>query len=179
MENPLVSIVISAENELPYMEECERVLLSFGVPYEIRFLSLQEAPELCIEWAKSIFSRGVKVVIVGSGAVSPLASTISAFTPLPVIAVPLPVSPLQGMDSLLSLAQSNLGAPVATMAVGKVGAANAGLLAVKILAIQYPHLLEIIQSFRQNLQQQVEQKDAALVQDRLQRRNQTPFAQNG
>ncbi len=172
MENPLVAVIISAENELPYMEECERMLIGFGIPYEIRVLSLTEAPENCIEWAKTAHTRGIKIIIVGAGAVSPLASTIAAFTPLPVFAVPLPVSPLQGLDSLLSLAQTNLGAPVATFAVGKTGAANAGLLSAKILALQYPHLLETLNNFGLSLKQQVEQKDQALVQDRLQRKAQ-------
>ncbi len=171
METPLVGVVISAENELPYMEECERVLIGFGIPYEIRVLSLQQAPEHCIEWARTAASRGLHTIVVGSGGASGLASAIASFTHLPVIAVPLPVTSLHGLDSLMSMAQSNLGAPVATMSVGKTGAANAGLFATRLLATKYPHLVESIQGYRTSLHQQLEAKDQALHQDRLRRRS--------
>jgi 5-(carboxyamino)imidazole ribonucleotide mutase len=171
MDTPLVGLVISAENELPYMEECERILIGFGIPYEIRVLSLQQAPERCIEWARAAAGRGMQAIVVGTGWASSMASAIAAFTSLPVIAVPLPVSSMHGLDALMGMAQSNLGAPVATMAVGKTGAANAGLFATRILSLKYPHLMEAIQQYRVGLQQQVEAKDNFLLQDRLRRRS--------
>ncbi|MBK06339.1 MAG: 5-(carboxyamino)imidazole ribonucleotide mutase [Deltaproteobacteria bacterium] len=169
MENPLIGVVISAENELPYMEECERILVGFGIPYEIRVLSIHQAPEKCIEWAKSAASRGLHAIVCGVGWSAPLASVLAAHTILPVIAVPLPVSSMHGLDSLMGMAQTNLGAPIATMAVGKSGAANAGLFAAQLLCLKYPHLVESINSFRAGLSQQVEAKDAALMQDRMRR----------
>ncbi len=170
METPLVGVIISAENELPYIEECERILIGFGIPYEIRVLSMQQAPDRCIEWARSAAERGLQAVIVGTGWASSLASAIASFTILPVVAVPLPVSSLHGLDSLMGMAQSNLGSPVATMALGKVGAANAGLFVTRILALKFPHLAEAIQGYRHGLQQQLEAKDTALLQDRMRRR---------
>jgi 5-(carboxyamino)imidazole ribonucleotide mutase len=169
MENPLIGVVITAENELPYMEECERILVGFGIPYEMRVLSVHQAPSHCIEWARTAASRGLQAIIVGAGWSAPLASVLAAHTTLPVIAVPLPVSSMQGLDSLMGMAQSNLGAPVATMSVGKAGAANAGLLAAQILSLKYPHLVESINGYRQQLAQQLEAKDAALLQDRMRR----------
>ncbi len=170
MENPLVAVVISAENELAYMEECERTLIGFGIPFESRVLSLQQAPEHCIEWARSVEKRGVKVVIAGSSWSAPLASVLSSFTILPVIAVPLPISPMHGLDALMGMAQSYVGAPIATMAVGKPGAANAGQLAVQILALQFPQLGDQLRAYRSGLAKQVEAKDGALYQDRQRRR---------
>lgn len=170
METPLVAVIISAENELPYMEECERVLIGFGIPYEIRVLSMQQAPDRALEWARTAAGRGIHVVVVGTGFSSPLANMIASLTHLPVVAVPLPVSSLHGLDALMGMAQTQMGAPVATMAVGKTGAANAGLFATRLLALKYPHLVESIQAYRVSLQQQLEAKDNALLQDRLRRR---------
>ena len=172
METPLVGVVLSNENELPYMEECERILISFGTPYEMRVLSIQQAPEHCFEWARMADKRGLHAIIVGTGWASPLASAIASLTLLPVIAVPLPTSSMHGLDALMGMAQSNLGAPIATMAVGKVGAANAGLFATRVLAVKYPHLIETMQGYNQALKQQLEEKDNALLQDRIQRRTQ-------
>lgn len=169
METPLIGVVISAENELPYMEECERILVGFGIPYEIRVLSIHQAPDRTIEWARTAAGRGLQAVIVGTGWAAPLASVLAAYTVLPVIAVPLPVSSMQGLDSLMGMAQSNLGAPVATMSVGKAGAANAGLFAAQLLALKYPHLVESISGYKAQLAQQLEGKDTALLQDRMRR----------
>lgn len=169
MENPLIGVVISAENELPYMEECERVLVSFGIPYEIRVLSVHQAPDRCFEWARSASSRGLQAIIVGTGWAAPLSSVIASLTILPVIAVPLPVSSMHGQDALMGMAQSVMGAPVATMAVGKAGAANAGILATQILALKFPQLGEQISQFRTSLVGQIDAKDAALRQDRARR----------
>ena len=169
MDNPLIGVVISAENELPYIEECERILVGFGIPYEIRVLSIHQAPDKCIEWARSASNRGLHAVIVGSGWAAPLASVIASYTILPVIAIPLPVSSMHGLDALMGMAQASMGAPVATMAVGKTGAANAGLLAAQLLALKYPHLIEAISSFKMGLAQQIEAKDTALLQDRMRR----------
>jgi phosphoribosylaminoimidazole carboxylase PurE protein len=170
METPLVAVVISAENELAYMEDCERTLIGFGIPYESRVLSIHQAPEHCLEWSRQAAARGVRVIIAGASWSAPLATVISSLTTLPVIAVPLPVSPMHGFDSLMGMAQSYAGAPVATMAIGKPGAANAALLAVRILSLQFPQLGEQLKAYRASITQQVEGKDAALLQDRQRRR---------
>jgi 5-(carboxyamino)imidazole ribonucleotide mutase len=172
MENPLVGVAISAENELPYMEECERILMGFGIPYEMRVLSVHQNLDRVVEWARGAQGRGIQVLIVGAGLAAPLASVIASQTLLPVVAVPLPTSSMQGLDALLGLAQSNVGAPIATMAVGKIGAANAGIFATQLLALKFPeNLLEPLQSFRAGMAQQCDSKDQALYQDRQQRRS--------
>ncbi len=177
MENPLIAIVISSDNELPYLEEAERILAGFAIPYEMRMLSIQQSPERCIEWAKSAASRGLKAIIVGSSLSAPLANVIASLTIVPVIAVPLPISSMHGLDSLMGMAQSQLGAPVATMAVGKIGAANAGLFAAQLLATAFPQMVESIKAFRQNLAMQFDNKDNLLHQDRM-RRMAAPAAPN-
>lgn len=169
MENPLVGVVMSSENELQYMEECERILIGFGIPYEIRVLSPHQSLDRLMEWARSALSRGMHVIIAGAGWAAHLPGTIAALTTLPVIGVPLPTSSMHGMDALLGVLQMSTGVPVATMAVGKVGAANAGILATQILGLKFPQLMESLRSYRAGLAQQVEVKDTALLQDRMRR----------
>ncbi len=131
--NPLVAIVMGSESDFPIMQEAANVLSQFHVSWEVTVASAHRSPEATVEYARRAAGRGVEVVIVGAGGAAHLAGVIAAHTILPVIGVPLE-SALLGVDSLLSTVQMPSGVPVATMAVGKAGACNAGILAVQILS---------------------------------------------
>jgi phosphoribosylaminoimidazole carboxylase PurE protein len=160
--NPVVGIVMGSDSDLPVMEEAERVLDEFGVPYEVTLSSAHRSPDRTIRYAKSAEERGLEVIIVGAGAAAHLAGVIASETTLPVIGIPIDSSPLKGMDSLLSTVQMPGGVPVATMAVGKAGARNAAILAVQILALKSPQLKEALKEYKKRLAQQVEEKAKAI-----------------
>jgi phosphoribosylaminoimidazole carboxylase PurE protein len=160
--NPVVGIVMGSDSDLPVMEEAERVLDEFGVPYEVTLSSAHRSPDRTIRYAKSAEERGLEVIIVGAGAAAHLAGVIASETTLPVIGIPIDSSPLKGMDSLLSTVQMPGGIPVATMAVGKAGARNAAILAVQILALKSPQLKEALKEYKKRLAQQVEEKAKAI-----------------
>jgi phosphoribosylaminoimidazole carboxylase PurE protein len=132
-QNPLVAIVMGSESDFPIMEEAAKVLAEFQVPWEVTVASAHRSPEATAEYARRAAGRGIEVIIAGAGGAAHLAGVVAAHTILPVIGVPLE-SALLGIDSLLSTAQMPSGVPVATMAIGKAGARNAGILAVQILA---------------------------------------------
>lgn len=131
----LVSIVMGSKSDLPVMENACEMLKEFGVPYEVRVLSAHRTPEEAHEYATTLIDRGVKVCIAAAGGAAHLAGVIAGSTTLPVIGVPIQTSALGGMDSLLSIVQMPKGIPVATVAIGKAGAANAGILATQILGV--------------------------------------------
>lgn len=132
---PLVSIVMGSKSDLPVMENAMAQLKEFNIPYEVRVLSAHRTPEETHEYALSLKDRGVKVVIAAAGGAAHLAGVIAGTTTLPVIGVPIQTSALGGMDSLLSIVQMPKGIPVATVAIGKAGAANAAILAAQMLAL--------------------------------------------
>ncbi len=160
--NPVVGIVMGSDSDLPVMEEAERVLGEFGVPYEVTLSSAHRSPDRTIRYAKSAEERGLEVIIVGAGAAAHLAGVIASETTLPVVGIPIDSSPLKGMDSLLSTVQMPGGIPVATMAIGKAGARNAAILAVQILALKSPQLKEALKGYRKRLARQVEEKAKAI-----------------
>src|SRR5205807_4483629 len=127
-ESPLVSIVMGSDSDLEIMNEAARVLDDFGIPYEIDVTSAHRSPARTGEFARKAASRGIKAIIAGAGGAAHLAGVIAAETTLPVIGVPIP-SVLNGLDSLLSMVQMPAGIPVATVAIGKAGETNAGILA--------------------------------------------------
>ncbi len=157
-ETPLVGIVMGSDSDLPVMEEAEKVLKQFQVPYEITLSSAHRSPGRTQRYAKSAEERGLEVIIVGAGAAAHLAGVIASETTLPVIGVPIDTSPLKGMDSLLSTVQMPGGIPVATMAIGKAGARNAAILATEILALKSPHLRKALKEYKARLEQDVEEK---------------------
>jgi phosphoribosylaminoimidazole carboxylase PurE protein len=157
MENPLVGIVMGSASDRPIMEEAARQLERFKVPYEMIVASAHRSPERTREYARTAHERGLKVIIAGAGGAAHLAGTIAAETVVPVIGVPIDSSPLQGMDALLATVQMPAGIPVATMAVGKAGAKNAGILAVQILALHEPELSERLWEYKKELALQVEE----------------------
>ena len=131
--NPLVAIVMGSESDFPTMQEAANVLSQFQVSWEVTVASAHRSPEATVEYARRAAGRGIEVIIAGAGGAAHLAGVIAAHTILPVIGVPLE-SALLGVDSLFSTVQMPSGVPVATMAVGKAGACNAGILAVQILS---------------------------------------------
>ncbi len=130
-----VAILMGSDSDLPAMAECVKVLVGYGISYDIRVLSAHRSPDHAVRFARQAEGRGLKVVIAGAGGAAHLAGVVAAHTLLPVIGVPLAGSPLSGFDALLSTVQMPPGIPVATVGVGPMGAANAGHLAAGILAL--------------------------------------------
>lgn len=134
-KNVLVSVVMGSDSDLPVMMEAVKILDEFGVGYELMLTSAHRTPERTTRFAKTAASRGVKVIIVGAGAAAHLAGVIASQTLLPVVGVPIDATSLHGLDALLSTVQMPGGIPVATMAIGKAGAKNAALFALRFLAV--------------------------------------------
>jgi len=130
-----VVIMMGSQSDLETMKESAEILKEFRVPFEIRVLSTHRAPDETAEYAKALQGRGIKVVIAGAGGAAALGGIVAAHTSLPVIGVPIETTALKGMDSLLSTVQMPAGVPVATVAIGKGGAKNAGFLALRILGL--------------------------------------------
>ena len=156
MKKPLVGIVMGSTSDRPIMEEAGGILERFEIPYEMTVASAHRSPERTKEYARSAHERGLQVIIAGAGGAAHLAGSIAAETVLPVIGVPIDSSPLIGIDALLATVQMPGGVPVATMAVGKAGARNAGLLAVQILALYHLDLHEKLLEYKEEMARQVE-----------------------
>lgn len=133
-KTPLVGVIMGSQSDWGTMENAVEMLEIMGVSYEAQIVSAHRTPERLYEYAKNAKQRGFKVIIAGAGGAAHLPGMIAAMTPLPVIGVPVRSKSLSGMDSLLSIVQMPKGVPVATVAIGEAGAANAGLLATTILA---------------------------------------------
>ena len=131
MSSNLVGIVMGSDSDLPCMSEAAKMLEQFGVPYEMTILSAHRTPNRMATYAKSAAERGLKVIIAGAGGAAHLPGMVAAYTPLPVIGVPVKSAAMSGVDSLYSIVQMPLGVPVATVAIG--GGANAGILAAQIV----------------------------------------------
>lgn len=132
---PLVGVVIGSKSDYEYMAAACGVLDELKVSHEVRVLSAHRTPDLTLQYAASAQERGLRVIVAGAGGAAHLPGVIAAKTALPVIGVPMPTTSLGGMDSLLAIVQMPKGVPVATMAIGKAGAANAGLFAAAIIAL--------------------------------------------
>ncbi|MBI3068424.1 MAG: 5-(carboxyamino)imidazole ribonucleotide mutase [Betaproteobacteria bacterium] len=132
------------------MQHAARQLKDFGVAYEARALSAHRAPALLLEWVEALARQGARCFIAGAGGAAHLAGVVAAKTTLPVLGVPMPSGHLLGLDSLLSIVQMPKGIPVATFAIGEAGAANAGLFAVAMLALNDPELARRLQGFRKS-----------------------------
>lgn len=160
MTQPVVGIIMGSDSDLPTMQGAIAACEEFGVAYEVGIVSAHRTPERMVEYAQQAHQRGLKVIIAGAGGAAHLPGMVAALTPLPVIGVPVPSRHLQGVDSLYSIVQMPAGIPVATVAIGN--ARNAGLLAVQILAINDPELLEKVQQYRKSLEQMVMDKQIRL-----------------
>src|ERR1051326_3022716 len=165
MDKPLVAIVMGSDSDLEIMNEAGKALEGFGIPYEIDVTSAHRAPRKTGDFARSAAGRGIKVIIAGAGGAAHLAGVIAAETTLPVIGVPIP-SVLNGLDSLLSIVQMPAGIPVATVAIGKAGATNAGILAAQILATSDPKIADKIKAHNEKLAKGVEEKSKKLKESK-------------
>lgn len=154
----IVSVVMGSDSDLPVMEEAVAVLEAFAVPHELFLTSAHRTPERTTAFCRGASKRGVRVIIVGAGAAAHLAGVIASQTLLPVIGVPIDATSLQGLDALLATVQMPGGIPVATMAIGKAGAKNAALLAIRILALEDADLLKKLHSFVLKMAREVERK---------------------
>jgi phosphoribosylaminoimidazole carboxylase PurE protein len=154
----IVSVVMGSDSDLPVMEEAVKVLDAFAVPHELFLTSAHRTPERTTAFCRGASKRGVRVIIVGAGAAAHLAGVIASQTLLPVIGVPIDATSLRGLDALFATVQMPGGIPVATMAIGKAGAKNAALLAIRILALEDADLLKKLQSFVRKMAQEVERK---------------------
>lgn len=162
MTDPIVLIVMGSDSDLPTMQETAQILTQFGVPFEMRISSAHRSPQRTAQLASEAAGRGVQLIIAAAGMAAHLAGVIAAETTLPVIGVPMGGGALSGMDALYATVQMPGGIPVATMAIGKAGAKNAGLFAVQILSLSDPALHAKFVAYRQQMAAEVEQKDAAL-----------------
>lgn len=163
-ESPLVSIVMGSDSDLEIMNEAAKALDDFGIAYEIDVTSAHRSPARTGEYARNAASRGVKVIIAGAGGAAHLAGVIAAETTLPVIGVPIPSTPLNGMDSLLATVQMPAGIPVATVAIGKPGATNAGILAAQIVGLGSASVAGKLKNLKEKLAKSVEEKSQKLQQ---------------
>jgi phosphoribosylaminoimidazole carboxylase PurE protein len=165
-EKPVVSIVMGSDSDLEVMREAGRALEEFGIAYEMDVTSAHRAPRKTAEFARSAAGRGVKIIIAGAGGAAHLAGVCAAESTLPVIGVPIPSSSLQGLDALLATVQMPGGIPVATVAIGKAGAYNAGVLAAQMLALSDAALAKKIAGHKEKLAKGVEEKSAKLKASR-------------
>src|SRR5262250_1757144 len=147
---PLVGIIMGSKSDWEAMRSASDMLTKFGVAHESRVMSAHRTPAVVAEYASGAIGRGMEIIIAGAGGAAHLAGVVAAHTVMPVIGVPM-TSALQGLDSLLSTVQMPKGIPVATVAIGASGAANAGLLAVAILAISRPELQAKLQAYREEM----------------------------
>jgi 5-(carboxyamino)imidazole ribonucleotide mutase len=152
---PLVGIIMGSNSDWPTMQAAARMLEEFGVPYEARVVSAHRTPDLMFEYAEAARGRGLKAIIAGAGGAAHLPGMVAAKTTLPVLGVPVQSKALAGQDSLLSIVQMPKGIPVATFAIGEAGAANAGLFAVALLAVEDAALADQLAAFRARQTQSV------------------------
>jgi phosphoribosylaminoimidazole carboxylase PurE protein len=161
---PLVGIIMGSDSDAPLMQEAAKVLQQFGIPYEMGVYSAHRSPHRTQQYVRSARERGLKVIIAGAGGSAALPGVAAAETILPIIGVPIDSSSLAGFDALLTVAQMPPGVPVASMGVGKFGAANAGLLAVEMLALGDESLSQKLVEYKAKLEQTVAEKSKKVEQ---------------
>ena len=166
MEKPVVAIVMGSDSDLEIMQEAAKQLKDFGIAHEIKVLSAHRSPQLVTQFCSEVKDRGIKVIIAGAGGAAHLAGVVAAHTIVPVIGVPIDSSSLKGLDSLLATVQMPSGIPVATVAIGKAGAANAGILAAQILAVESKELQGKLEKHKEKLVNSVVEKNIRLEKNR-------------
>ncbi len=159
MAKPLVGILMGSDSDAEVMGEAAKVLKEFGIPHEMVITSAHRSPKRTTLYTTSAEKRGILVLICGAGHAAHLAGVVAAHTTLPVIGVPIDSSALKGRDSILSTVQMPAGVPVATMAIGKSGAKNAGILAVEILSLKDGRLKQKLSQYRRQMEKDVAAKD--------------------
>ncbi|MCZ6559714.1 MAG: 5-(carboxyamino)imidazole ribonucleotide mutase [Gammaproteobacteria bacterium] len=145
---PLVSVIMGSRSDWEAMSRCTDILEQLGIPFEAKVYSAHRTPDLLFEYLQPLRDQGVEVIVAGAGGAAHLPGVIAGKCALPVIGVPMESKALKGMDSLLSIAQMPAGIPVATMAIGTAGAANAALFAAAIIANKHPDIREALDQFR-------------------------------
>lgn len=155
-----VGIVMGSDSDMPVMAKAAEILEKFGIDYEMTIISAHRMPDRFFEYAKSAEEKGYKIIIAGAGKAAHLPGMCAAIFPMPVIGIPMKTSDLGGVDSLYSIVQMPTGVPVATVAIN--GGANAGILAVKMLAMSDADLLEKVKAFAVEQKEQVQAKDDKL-----------------
>ena len=143
---PIVGIIMGSQSDMPTMEACMAQLDEFGVPYEVKIASAHRKPAEVHDWATSAYERGIRVIIAAAGKAAHLGGVVAAYTPCPVICVPMKTSDLGGLDSLLSMVQMPSGVPVACVAIN--GAKNAAIYATQILGAGDPAFLSVVSEFK-------------------------------
>jgi 5-(carboxyamino)imidazole ribonucleotide mutase len=166
MSKTLVSIVMGSDSDLEIMREAGKALDEFGIAYEIDVTSAHRSPDRTADFARKASGRGICVIIAGAGGAAHLAGVIAAHTTLPVIGVPIPSTALQGMDSLLATVQMPAGIPVATVAIGKPGATNAGILAAQMIGLSDAAIAKKLVAHKEKLARGVEEKSKKLQGER-------------
>jgi len=154
-DRPLVSVVMGSRSDWETMRHADEMLARFAVPHECLVVSAHRTPDWMREFAATAAGRGIEVVIAGAGGAAHLPGMVAAQTRLPVLGVPVESQALKGMDSLLSIVQMPSGVPVGTLAIGKAGAANAALLAIRFLAVGRPELAHRLEEFAAEQARQV------------------------
>ncbi|MCD4781073.1 MAG: 5-(carboxyamino)imidazole ribonucleotide mutase [Candidatus Omnitrophica bacterium] len=155
MNSIQVAIMMGSQSDLAVMEEAAKILKDFNAPYEMKVLSAHRTPKETSAYAESLKERGVKVVICGAGASAALSGVVAAHTILPVIGIPIDATSLNGMDALLSTVQMPPGIPVGSVAIGKPGAKNAALLALRILALSDETVADKLEEFKETQRQKI------------------------
>ena len=156
MSKPLVSIIMGSKSDLDTMQHAAEVLKELNIPYEMKIISAHRTPNLMFEYAEKANQKGIKVIIAGAGGAAHLPGMTASKTILPVIGVPVKSSSLSGIDSLLSIVQMPKGVPVATVAIGASGSANAGLLSAQILALNDSELQKALSKKREEIAKIIE-----------------------
>jgi 5-(carboxyamino)imidazole ribonucleotide mutase len=159
---PQVLVLMGSDSDLPIMREAVTILDTFEISWEMHVSSAHRSPVKTAKLASEAAERGIRIIIAGAGMAAHLAGVVASETTLPVIGVPLPGGALNGVDALYATVQMPGGVPVATMAIGKAGAKNAGLFAVRILALNDARLAEALKEYRRKMEHEVEAKDAEL-----------------
>ena len=158
----LVGIVMGSDSDLPVMQETANILDKFGIGYEINIISAHRTPQKAHEYASTAEERGLEVIIAGAGGAAHLAGVIASLASLPVIGVPMQTQVSGGLDSLLSIVQMPSGVPVATVAIGKAGAKNVGILAAQILGVKFPEIREKVKEYKKEIAESVKAKNEKL-----------------
>lgn len=160
---PTVAIIMGSLSDWEYMKEAYSILKEFGVECDVKVVSAHRTPDAMYQFAKSAKDAGVEVIIAGAGGAAHLPGMTASLTTLPVIGVPVPSKHLSGVDSLYSIVQMPAGVPVATVGIGN--ATNAGLLALRILSIKYPHIAQKLEDYKKALEEKVVKMNEELKKD--------------
>lgn len=158
-ERPLVGVIMGSKSDWDFLQPAAKILAELGVPYEARVVSAHRTPDWMFEYAEGAEERGLLVIIAGAGGAAHLPGMVAAKTLVPVLGVPVPATALQGVDALLSIVQMPKGVPVGTLAIGKPGAANAGLLAAEIVGLSHPEVRERLRTWREARAQEARESE--------------------